>query len=220
MITHHAYYSSSCALDSKVLLALALHRSLLNDGRPRELKPARGRPRFMQTDAAACYESSGGSTMAGTGAVLFNEEGDSIRFFSQRLPDEPVQKLNPDARKTAIFECEFFALFVAFQVWGHCVGAEAVFYTDNNAVRDAPISCNTGNHVAKSLLVATIALETKHQVSPWYARVPTDSNYADGPSRLDKSKVPALGAVEDDLQVCNCWLQHQALAQKWGAQQA
>ena len=218
VITQHAYHSHSPRLDQKAVLALTLHRSLLLDGRPRELKPARGRPWFVQTDA--CYEPDGDSVFAGIGAVLFNENGRPVRFFSQRLDADLLQQMNPEARKTAIYECEFFALFCAFLIWGDRLRTETVFYTDNNAVRDALISCSTSNRVARGLLVATVALETVHQVSPWYARVPTDSNYSDGPSRQDSSKVRALGATEDELDVVDCWARHQALARKWGEPQA
>ena len=218
VITQHAYHSHSPRLDQKAILALTLHRSLLLDGRPRELKPARGRPWFVQTDA--CYEPDGDSVFAGIGAVLFNENGRPVRFFSQRLDADLLQQMNPEARKTAIYECEFFALFCAFLIWGDRLRTETVFYTDNNAVRDALISCSTSNRVARGLLVATVALETVHQVSPWYARVPTDSNYSDGPSRQDSSKVRALGATEDELDVVDCWARHQALARKWGEPQA
>ena len=218
VITQHAYHSHSPRLDQKAILALTLHRSLLLDGRPRELKPARGRPWFVQTDA--CYEPDGDSVFAGIGAVLFNENGRPVRFFSQRLDADLLQQMNPEARKTAIYECEFFALFCAFLIWGDRLRTETVFYTDNNAVRDALISCSTSNRVARGLLVATVALETVHQVSPWYARVPTDSNHSDGPSRQDSSKVRALGATEDELDVVDCWARHQALARKWGEPQA
>ena len=71
VITQHAYHSHSPKLDQKAILALTLHRSLLLDGRPREPKPAKGRPWFVQTDA--CYEPDGNSIFAGIGAVLFND---------------------------------------------------------------------------------------------------------------------------------------------------
>ena len=89
VITQHAYHSHSPRLDQKAVLALTLHRSLLLDGRPRELKPARGRPWFVQTDA--CYEPDGDSVFAGIGAVLFNENGRPVRFFPQRLDADLLQ---------------------------------------------------------------------------------------------------------------------------------
>ena len=51
-----------------------------------------------------------------------------------------------------------------------------VIYTDNNGVRDTLIACTTRNAVARKILTATLALESMLQLTPWYARVPTDSN--------------------------------------------
>ena len=43
-------------------LALKLHRRLLQEGRPRKLKPASAITWFIQTDA--CYDLEGDQTMA------------------------------------------------------------------------------------------------------------------------------------------------------------
>ena len=82
-------------------------------------------------------------------------------------------------------------------------------------MRDALIACNTSSQVARP-----VALESLKQISPWYARVPTDSNYSDGPSRLDTSKVLAMGAADEQIDEMDCWAQHLALARKWGELQA
>ena len=70
-----------------------------------------------------------------------------------------VVDVNPSGKKTAIFECEFFALPCSIIVWSDFMNGSAVFNTDNNAVRDCLISFNTGNVVAKRLLIAVLALE-------------------------------------------------------------
>ena len=100
--------------------------------------------------------------------------------------------------------------------WGDMIDGAAVYYTDNNAVRDALISCSSSDHVAKRLLISVLALECIHQITPWYARVPTDSNMADSPSRLDTSHIVQLGAKQDELDLDNCWARHAALADQWG----
>ena len=96
---------------------------------------------------------------------------------------------NPAGKQTAIFKCEFFALFCAFLLWGDRVTNAVVIYTDNNGVRDSLISCVSRNVTAKKILVATMALECTKQLTPWYARIPPDSNLSDGPSRLNCQKV-------------------------------
>lgn len=142
-----------------------------------------------------------------------------MRFISQRLPQRLVAELNPSGKKTAIYECDFFALSCAFLEWGHLVSSAAVIYTDNNAVRDTLISCGTSNPTAR-LLLATLALECEFQLPPWYSRVPTDSNSSDAPSRLSCKDVLDAGVAEAPVDTERSWQRLQQLQQKWGEQQA
>ena len=190
-ISNHAYSSKGTLLSGDAILAMKLHSCLLRDGR-RELKPSSAASWFIQTDA--CYDADGANVTAGVGAVLFNPK--PILFFSQKLPDEMVSVLNPSGKQTAIFECEFFALFCAFSLWGERVTNAVVIYTDNNGVRDSLISCVSRNVTARKILIATMALECICQLTPWYARIPTDSNLSDGPSKFCCQKVLSMGAEE------------------------
>jgi len=217
-ITNHAYLQRGTNLSQDALLAIRLHRHLLDDGRPRELKPASSEPWFIQTDAS--YDEVAGAVDAGIGAVLFSPQGKPVSYFSKKLPAELIGKLNESAKQNAIFECEFFALFCSFLAWGERITNAVVIFTDNNGVRDCLISCSSTNATAKKLLVATMALECKIQLTPWYARVPTDSNMADGPSRYRCQKVIDLGAREYPIDVLDSWSQLMALYEKWGEQQA
>ena len=114
----------------------------------------------------------GDHIFSGIGAVL---AGKPVRFFSEKLTPQLLLDVNPPRKKTAIFECEFFALLCSIVVWSDLMSGSAVFYTDNNAVRDCLKSCNAGNAVAKRILIAVLALECTKQITRWYARVPTDS---------------------------------------------
>ena len=172
-VSQHAYSTCGAKLSDDVLLALRLHRCLLQEGRPRELKPASAVSWFLQTDA--CYDVEAGDVVAGIGAVLFDPTGTPVAFFSHKLTSDVVASLNPNGRQTAIFECEFFAVFCAFWLWGRRITDAVVIYTDNNGVRDTLISCVSRNVTARKILIATMALECIMQITPWYARVPTKS---------------------------------------------
>ena len=217
-IPHHAYSSTSSKLTDDAVLALRLHRNLLSHGRPRELQPSSAEPWFIQTDA--CYDVGGNSVTAGVGAVLFTPAGKPILFFSQKLSDKMVSVLNPSGKQTAIFECEFFALFCVFLLWGDRVTSAVVIYKDNNGVRDSLTSCISRHGTAKKIFVATMALECTKQLTPWYARIPTDSNLSDGPSRFNCQKVLDMGAEECKLDPFASWEQLVALSENWGELQA
>ena len=95
-----------------------------------------------------------------------------------------------------------------------------MIYTDNNGVRDVMISCTTKNVTARKLLIATLVLESSRCLWPWYNRLPSDSNTADGPSRLKIQKLLDAGATLEDINVYECWDAVEALAEKWGEEQA
>ena len=218
-VSNHAYFSSSSAIGEDLKLALTLHKHLLLEGAPRKIKTASSVPWFIQTDA--CYEMQGDEIVAGIGAVLFNPEGKAVKFFSHKVGDAVVKLLNPGlTKKTAIFECEFFAAVCAFKLWGPLVNGAIVLYTDNNGVRDTLISCVSRNKVPRMMLITVLALEAELQMIPWYARVPTDSNLSDAPSRFLVDKLLAMGAVRTDLNDDEMWAEVIAISRKWGEDQA
>ena len=216
-VSAHAYGTGSKVLDSRTTLALQLHRKFLESGRPRELRPACDQVWFIQTDA--CFEPVGEGIFAGIGGVLFSPDGTPVKFLSHKLDAQLLTRLNPGGRKTAIYECEFFALVSALYLWAGWVNSAVVVYTDNNAVRDAMISCHTSNVVARRVLIAALSIESEYYLAPWYARVPTDSNLADDTSRLSIRHLQELGAQQSELNLNDCWDALVTRANKWGDEQ-
>ena len=152
---------------------------------PRELKPSSAERWFIQTDA--CDDVDGNSITAGIGAVLFNPAGKPVYYFSRRLSDEMVSVLNPSGKRIAIFECEFFALFCVFLLWGDHVTDAVVIYTDNNGVRNSLISCVSRHVTAKKILVATMAWRLSvpnksHPGLPGFLQIQTSHMYLRGDS--------------------------------------
>ena len=70
------------------------------------------------------------------------------------------------------------------------------------------------------ILVATLGLECEKQLQSWYARIPTDSDMGDGPSRMCVDRLIQLGATACSLDVNQCWEAMIAYAGKWGENQA
>ena len=211
IVTAHAYHSMSSTLDSAAILAFTLHKRLLLEGRPRELRPSTGEVWYIQTDA--CYESQEPETFSGIGAVLFAPDGSPVKL----LPSSWAKRCwtaSPNAKKTAVFECENFALFCSFLLWSDSIGGSAVLYIDSNAVRDALITCHTTNWVARGWLISTLALECREQICPWYASVPQTC------LMVPFDRVRQLGASCDTIDVEDCWAQHSALFAKWREHQA
>ena len=218
-VSWHAYNSSGSSLSEETAFSLLLHKRFLELGKPRELRTAAEKPWFIQTDA--CYDSMEDGIMAGIGAVLFNPADEPAKFFSHRLTPSVVVVLwirHPKRRPfmTVNFSPSLLHSFCGVTLWPMLLW----FYTDNNGVRDTLIACTTRNPVAKQILLATMALETLKQITPWYARVPTDSNLSDGPSRLSCEKVVTTGAQRCDVCGDDLWVRLVALAETWGDDRA
>ena len=66
-----------------------------------------------------------------------------------------------------------------------------------------------------------MALECTKQITPWFARIPTDSNLSHVPSRrFCCQKVIDMGAAECKMEASVCWDELTALYEHWGEQQA
>ena len=112
-----------------------------------------------------------------------------------------LKYLNPSGKKTAIFQCEFFAVLVAFKAWGEQLSSrQVVFYVDNEGVRDVLISCNTADPVGSVLLTNVLELEGALAISSWFTRVPSKSNIADNPSRGEINHLLAVKTKHEQVE--------------------
>ena len=144
IVTGHAYSSKNATLDAETISALRLYLSRLESQRPRAVHQSISQGFFIFTDA--CFEPDSSSVKAGIGAVLADASG------KVALGDVLVNDINKSQRKTVIFELELFAILCAVIGWKQFVTSCAmVVYTDNDAVRDCLISCNTSSSNARPI---------------------------------------------------------------------
>ena len=80
-----------------------------------------------------------------------------------------------------------------------------VVFTDNDAVRDSLIGCRTNSDNASIILEACLRREFSLALNLWVARVPTDSNIADDPSRNSWDGLLRIGALHDALDLDEMW---------------
>ena len=71
-------------------------------------------------------------------------------------------------------------------------GCQGVFYGDNDAARASLIAGRASTSVGEKILSSFVNHELSLQLKVWFSRVPTSSNIADGPSRLDCELVEGL----------------------------
>ena len=98
-------------------------------------------------------------------------------------------------------------MLVAFVLWKkHIRHRPVVGYIDNNSTRDVCISGSARTSPGKELIASILHLEDELSLVAWYARVPSISNIADGPSRgtLEDIPVKPLPSALVEVAVSQC----------------
>eukprot|EP00438_Fugacium_kawagutii_P010313 Skav234595 [mRNA] locus=scaffold540:38875:40689:- [translate_table: standard] len=191
-VTNHAFEKGGGKLEESCIRSLRRFAECLKLSIPRMIRKAADETWYLFTDA--CFEPQGNIPFCGIGGVLINSSGTMVSYFSQQLNLDALKLLGWGPKKTVIFEAELLALITAVTVWKSFIGGSLVVcYIDNNSARDVAISASARNSCANNLLDKLIAIEMETNSFYWYARVPSPSNIADKPSRLDCSQMIELG---------------------------
>lgn len=140
---------------------------------------------FVFSDGACEGDEKTGSL----GSVLISPCGIPVEFISEKVPDQWME-LFLQGSKHPIYELELLPVWISLIEWeGHLKNSQCVFYLDNEAARGSLISGSSSQSQGAVLVKAFVLTEMNCQVKVWFARVPTSSNIADGPSRLDTKEM-------------------------------
>ena len=119
------------------------------------------------------------------GGVLFDEDIESPYWFSLKVSPAVVASWRAFGPQHVVAQAELLPILIARRTWGHRLDqAPCVFYIDNEAVREAAIKGSTNALASREMLLELATLAAEQGGAPWYARVASPSNIADGPSRL------------------------------------
>ena len=199
-LTRHAY-SGSTAVAGPLKNHLVSFRSLLGSETPRRVGRLSCRTFILLTDA--CYEP-GGDLVAGIGGVLLTGTGSALDFFSLKVPEEGCRLMSANDEATIIYELEALGVLIGMAIFcehlSDCekekepsVGVGITCFVDNDASRYALIKGYARKDVAGGVLKQIASMECEYGMVPWFARVNSESNIADGPSRLKTELVRRLG---------------------------
>ena len=134
-VTNHAYRSSTSEASDALISSLVLFKKFLLAQKPRAVTAAMLQTWLVFTDASFEQETED-IDKAGFGGVLVSAQGKYVKFFSFELRGEDLAHLNPSGKKTAIFQCEFFAVLVALELWGELLSSrQVVFYVTFHVTR-------------------------------------------------------------------------------------
>ena len=152
---------------------------------PRIVKMVRNvMPIIVFTDGACEKE------FTSIGGIIF-EQGKRPEAFGAVMSDRIVKgwatKMD---QEQVIGQAEIFPVLVARLTWiNRLAGNRVVFFIDNESARLALIKSYSPVLPSLRIICECTAWDCKFQCVPWYARVPTVANVADGPSRMVKGEV-------------------------------
>ena len=180
-------------LDDETRSSLCFIRDRVLTPDPRQILSEQGKVYHIYTDAS--YENG----RAGLGGVLYNSEGSMLSFFSCELNEALTAQLNPEGKKTIIYEMETLAAWIGTSWLLDPLGLKScdrvVLFVDNEASL-ASIVAGKGSGTFGALMINKIVeWEFEARISLWCERVPSTSNVADLPSRQ------VLGAFNEELRI-------------------
>ena len=135
----------------------------------------------MYTDASFETEEKVG----GIGALLVDYQGNCIEWFGFRLSPDDCKVFGSTAKETIIYELELAAAVLALSFWEEPLASSLVtWFGDNDSVRFALIRAAASGKCAQALMCYHLNSEVNLNMNTWFARVPTEANLSDFPSRL------------------------------------
>ena len=122
------------------------------------------------------------------GAILF-EEGMQPEAFGAVAPQGLVDMWKTrDDQDQVIGQAEFNPLIVARLTWsGRMTGRRVIYFIDNDSARMASIKSYSPAKPSLEIVMSCVEWDGLNNSTAWYARVPTESNIADAPSRMDRT---------------------------------
>ena len=165
------------------LKAMSDRLDRLQHAKPREVSIADNLQWFMYTDAS--FE--GASCTGGLGGVLIDATGSVRQWFGISLDKEKCKCFGAEEKETIIYELEMAAAVVASGLWCNRQTNDLhVHFGDNDSVRFSFVRGSASGLVGQKLMEFQLTLEARSGSRTWYARVPTEANVSDFPSRLQE----------------------------------
>eukprot|EP00973_Karenia_brevis_P022592 3109599-Karenia_brevis.AAC.1 len=122
--------------------------------------------------------------LATCGAVLVDQG--LMEGFGIKIPDLLVLQWRLDGRKQVIGQAELWPVLVSKLTWkDRLAGRRVLFFIDNDSARFALIKQYSPVVQSAEILWKMAEVDAELRCWPWYARVASDSNPADAPSRLN-----------------------------------
>ena len=149
----------------------------------------RAKPRLVRTDINASpvvvFTDGANEEKVTVGGVLL-DGARSPEYFSEVVPDSVVEHWRSQGGQQVIGQAELLPVLVAAAVWQDIIASRyTLWFIDQDAARRGLTKGYSSAVRSGTLIDSTAELLADAGTIPWFSRVGTASNLADGPSRLD-----------------------------------
>ena len=177
----HAY-SFTSTVDDELAQLLEFMLERLKKASPKKSDASTVKEEWsIFTDASYNMEEK----VSGLGGVLVDSNGRCCSWFSLRLGPEVCEVLGTSCEDTIIYELELLAACAGLSLWADTfIASFPVLYGDNDSIRFAMIRGTAVGVVANAIMQQHLEIEVNFGSHVWFARVPTEANIADIPSRF------------------------------------
>eukprot|EP00439_Symbiodinium_sp_Y106_P021621 s7722_g2.t1 len=165
--------------------AFEVLKSRMESGEPRCIQVGQRGPSLVVYTDGACEPGAADRPVCTVGGVLYARWNGAtkVRFFGATLSDAVVDRWMASGKKHLIGLVELYAVVLARFVWGDFLdNRRALFFIDHVGVLSALIKCSSRDELWRTLLVSLEKADAVPCIG-WYARVPSQSNPSDLPSR-------------------------------------
>ena len=168
---------------------------------PREIRAQDSDTLFLFLDGAwEPVADQPSLSVTSIGAVLVDGTGRGLCYFGMRLPVTVTDAWSGGRSRNLVFEAEVLPYCLALHCWGNALqDRHVVVFIDNDGARHSWISGGAESKYAGWMIHQGTLEEARLNVVPYFSRVPSASNIADGPSRMWFDLCIQLGAVRTDV---------------------
>ena len=156
--------------------------------KPRVLSPPTSDlPLLLFTDGA-CEQFDDEETRITTcGAVLFDRKNNTASMFGMEINKSLQREWSQLAgnKKQLVTEAELLPVLISRRLWKDRISGNLIIvFVDSNPAKYGLIRGMADTKPCEGIIRAVSIMDAKEKTWPWYSRVPSKSNPADGPSRL------------------------------------
>jgi hypothetical protein len=159
----------------------------LNAVEPRGLSPNWDKPNSLLFCDGACEFVDSENALVTCGAVLIDQVDGCLHYFRMTINKRLTDEWRLEGKQQLVTEAELLPVLIARLLWADRLrNSKLLNFIDSNPALFCSVKGFSGSPNCTNIIKALCLTETTNHIWTWYCRVPSFSNLADMPSRLER----------------------------------